>query len=360
MNPGDSLTVGAAAYSTLTIADIVDLTQSSAYGALAASVPGEDSQTTSDAVLLSTPLIPDLARLEAGTVSANVKSSLEESVAFSVVDDTDLTLFGLDVLGLGVASATATCPVVGEPSAAVVAQGLTVFGIPVTLDESNRQYQASVQLPASVQVRQDTDNDLSNDVEDLSGVALTVAITQVEVADPSGAVSIALAVHLALSGSFGSIPVASEADLVLALAACLTPLSLSNISPASGTTAGGEKVTLRGTAFSTGDVVTFGGEPATDVVVAEDGRSLTATTPAHAAGAVDVTVTTAGGLSASLPYTYVAPVVPVNPVTPASTGTTTLAATGADPVPTLGLGAGVLALGLGALLATAAVRRRRA
>ena len=65
-------------------------------------------------------------------------------------------------------------------------------------------------------------------------------------------------------------------------------------------------MTLTGTGFRSGMQVLFGGTPATGVAVNGPGTQLTAVAPAHAAGAVDVSVSTPGG-SATLPggYTYV-------------------------------------------------------
>ena len=62
-------------------------------------------------------------------------------------------------------------------------------------------------------------------------------------------------------------------------------------------------VTLVGTALSTATQVTFGGAPATDLSAAPDGTELTVTAPAHAAGFVNVVVTTVGG-SATLVNGY--------------------------------------------------------
>jgi hypothetical protein len=62
------------------------------------------------------------------------------------------------------------------------------------------------------------------------------------------------------------------------------------ISPASGTTAGGTAVTISGTGFLTGASASFGGTAAIGVTVVNS-TSITATTPAHAAGAVDILVT---------------------------------------------------------------------
>jgi hypothetical protein len=83
------------------------------------------------------------------------------------------------------------------------------------------------------------------------------------------------------------------------------PPTLTGISPASGTAAGGTAVTVTGTGFQAGVTVSLGGTPATGVTVVSS-TSITATTPAHAAGAVDVVVSNAEQQAATLPngYTY--------------------------------------------------------
>lgn len=86
------------------------------------------------------------------------------------------------------------------------------------------------------------------------------------------------------------------------------PPTLTSIDPTSGSTEGGTAVTLTGTDFVEGATVTFGGQAATDVIVASD-TSITCVTPAHAAGAVDVVVTNDDEQSDTLEgaYTYVEP-----------------------------------------------------
>jgi hypothetical protein len=83
--------------------------------------------------------------------------------------------------------------------------------------------------------------------------------------------------------------------------------TLTGISPASGTAAGGTAVTITGTGFLAGETVSLGGTPATGVTVVS-GTTITATTPAHAAGAVDVVVSNAEQHAGTLPngYTYTA------------------------------------------------------
>jgi hypothetical protein len=85
--------------------------------------------------------------------------------------------------------------------------------------------------------------------------------------------------------------------------------SISGINPNAGTTAGGTGVTITGAGFTAPATVTFGGTAATGVTVASS-TTIQATTPAHAAGAVDVVVT--GTASAVLPggYLYFVPAPP--------------------------------------------------
>jgi hypothetical protein len=86
-----------------------------------------------------------------------------------------------------------------------------------------------------------------------------------------------------------------------------TPPILTAVAPTSGPDTGGTTVTLTGSGFTGGATVTFGGTPASSVTVNSD-TSLTAVTPAHAAGAVDVTVVTSNGTATVTGgFTYVVP-----------------------------------------------------
>ncbi|HRO01235.1 MAG TPA: autotransporter domain-containing protein, partial [Nitrobacter sp.] len=84
--------------------------------------------------------------------------------------------------------------------------------------------------------------------------------------------------------------------------------SIISVTPNTGPATGGTPVTITGTNFTGATAVTFGGTAATSITVIND-STITATTPAHAAGSVAVAVTTPGG-NASLPggFTYSAPV----------------------------------------------------
>ncbi|WP_327120405.1 IPT/TIG domain-containing protein [Nocardia sp. NBC_01730] len=78
----------------------------------------------------------------------------------------------------------------------------------------------------------------------------------------------------------------------------------SALSPVSGVTAGGNTVTITGVGLSTATSVSFGANTATPTVVSDG--TLTVVVPAGAAeGSVGVSITTAGGTSNGLSYTYV-------------------------------------------------------
>jgi hypothetical protein len=76
----------------------------------------------------------------------------------------------------------------------------------------------------------------------------------------------------------------------------VTPI-VTAVSPITGTTAGGTRVTITGTGFAGATMVDFGTTGATSVAVGSS-TSITATSPQEPVGTVDVTVTTAGGTSA--------------------------------------------------------------
>jgi hypothetical protein len=114
-----------------------------------------------------------------------------------------------------------------------------------------------------------------------------------------------------------------------------TTLSITGITPASDTSAGGKTVTITGTGFSAGSQVKFGDVHAENVNVAS-GTQLTVTAPAHAPGVVDVEVATSSGTkaSSSRAFTYTdaavdaVTVTGINPAFDTSAGGTTVTITG--------------------------------
>lgn len=110
--------------------------------------------------------------------------------------------------------------------------------------------------------------------------------------------------------------------------------TVSSISPTSGTTLGGTTVTITGTNFTGTVTVTVGGVAATEVRVSGT-TSLTAITPAHAAGTVDVVVAASTGTATlTSGFAYVTPPGPtvsaVTPVSGSTAGGTALTITGAN------------------------------
>ena len=111
--------------------------------------------------------------------------------------------------------------------------------------------------------------------------------------------------------------------------------TLTGVSPASGTAAGGTAVTISGTGFQAGATVSLGGTPATGVTVMNS-TTITATTPAHAAGVVNVIVTNSdtqsGTLTQGFTYTAVSNPTPmlsgISPASGTAAGGTAVTITG--------------------------------
>ncbi|HKS25605.1 MAG TPA: IPT/TIG domain-containing protein [Thermoanaerobaculia bacterium] len=85
----------------------------------------------------------------------------------------------------------------------------------------------------------------------------------------------------------------------------ISAVTVTSIVPANGSSFGGQPVTINGTGFVSGATVTIGGNAATNVVFVNSTK-LTAKTPAHAAGTVNVTVTNpdTGNGTLTNGYTY--------------------------------------------------------
>ena len=74
-----------------------------------------------------------------------------------------------------------------------------------------------------------------------------------------------------------------------------TPV-IQSVRPRAGSTAGHNRVTISGSGFTGVTAVDFGSTPATKFIV-NSPNAITAITPGHAAGKVDVTVTVSGGVT---------------------------------------------------------------
>ena len=95
--------------------------------------------------------------------------------------------------------------------------------------------------------------------------------------------------------------------------------TITSITPTLGPQTGGTPVTIAGTNFLAGAAVSIGGVAATGVTV-QNATTITATTGARAAGAVDVVVTNPDWHSGTLTngFTYVLPAPTVTTITPAT------------------------------------------
>ncbi len=85
--------------------------------------------------------------------------------------------------------------------------------------------------------------------------------------------------------------------------------AITSVAPATGSTDGGDLVTLSGTGFVSGALVRFGGSVASDVTVASDTSITCRTPPKVTAGAVDLVVTNPDGQTAILAggFSYATP-----------------------------------------------------
>ena len=143
-----------------------------------------------------------------------------------------------------------------------------------------------------------------------AGTALTaVSATQLKITSPAKAAG-AVDVQVTTPGGTSAAATAAKTTYVAPPPAPV----VTAISPASGTTAGGTVVTVTGSNFTGATKVAFGGTAGTALTVVS-ATQLKITSPAKAAGAVDVQVTTPGGTSAAVTadkYTYVAPCAPIH------------------------------------------------
>ncbi len=120
--------------------------------------------------------------------------------------------------------------------------------------------------------------------------------------------------------------------------------TVSGATPTSGINSGATAITITGTNFLSGATVKVGGVSATNVVFVGT-TSLTAMTPAHAAGLVDVAVTNPDSQVATKTgaYTYVIPAPTISAVSPTLgpiTGGTTITITGTNFAATTGVTVG--------------------
>jgi hypothetical protein len=124
-----------------------------------------------------------------------------------------------------------------------------------------------------------------------------------------------------------------ESDIAFRVVDTPATVFVSQIAPPNGPTAGGTATTITGFNFAASCSVTFGSTPAASVSYLNS-TSLSATTPPHGAGTVDVVVTCGSDVyTLTNGFTYVATAPHISSVLPSSgsfTGGTTVSVTGND------------------------------
>jgi hypothetical protein len=230
-----------------------------------------------------------------------------ESSAFSRVTGAGFSILGVPVVATGEAQASVTCPVAGPNTADTVLTGFVLFGQPTTLEPN-------VPITRSTGVT----------VPGLTGAQLTATVRRVETTSATGAFALALETTLTLTGTAPTGAVSVPLGTVqIARATCTRPtappVTAAGITPNSGPASGGQTVTITGSGFVPGfTTVTFDGVRATGVTVSPDGTSLTAVTPPGQPGPASVVVSSVGGSSAPLTYTYLGNGPTITGVTPSS------------------------------------------
>ncbi len=87
---------------------------------------------------------------------------------------------------------------------------------------------------------------------------------------------------------------------------------ITSLSQSSGSTTGGTTVKITGADLGGATSVNFGSTPATSFTSAPNGKTITAVSPAHAAGTVAIAITTPAGTTTASPagqFTYEGPAV---------------------------------------------------
>ncbi|MGW4461293.1 IPT/TIG domain-containing protein [Micromonospora sp. NPDC004704] len=291
--PGDASATGLVVALDADVLGVPVITADATIGSVTAPPGGGTDSDTALAISLP----GAVGAAATGTVTVTATRDPGISSATSTVNNLSLSILGASVITAGEISAAVTCPAVGTQTADTTLNGLTLFGAPVNL------------LPNTPGV----DGSLAVVVPGVIGAALNVTLTSVETVAAGGATATAVIAAVTLTGTVLGLPINIDVgDVTVASATCERALAApaptaASIVPNSGPQSGGQQVTITGANFIPGDTtVNFDGVPATNVVVAPGGTSLTATTPAGEVGPASVVVSTSSGDSDSLAYTYLA------------------------------------------------------
>jgi hypothetical protein len=300
-------------------------------------------------------------------VSTTATRTTSGTAAQSKVDHATVSGFGTSLLTASDISSSVSCPADGTPSAQTSANNVSAGGTPI-----NAATGGSASIPVNVL--------------GLGGASVIAAVNSPQSTSASGASATGLRVSFTLQATVPVIGTSLSVPLgtfTLAHSECVSPTggttdstigpttgpttgtsggpttgpnpsdsatggpsgstststqpadvpNIVVIVPDQGPTAGGQQVTINGSRFVPGAIVTFGGAPATSVTVSPTGTAISAVTPAGTAGPADVVVTQpAGDARLVNGYTYVPPGAPiidlVNPSSGPTSGGQTVTITG--------------------------------
>ena len=137
-------------------------------------------------------------------------------------------------------------------------------------------------------------------VEIASGAFLSESATEIEVEAPAGTAGETVVVVVCTTGGCSSSTPAPANEYSYDF----EPPTVTNVAPDEGPTSGGQVVTISGEHLTGAEKVEFDTDEAT--ILSDTATEIEVETPSHAAGTVDVTVTTPGGAdTATGAYTYV-------------------------------------------------------
>ncbi|MET3967203.1 capsular polysaccharide biosynthesis protein [Bradyrhizobium sp. S3.9.1] len=255
------------------------------------------------------------------TGAAGVKFGANNAASYTVNSNTQITATA--PAGAGTVDVTVTT--VGGTSATTASDQFTYVGAPTVTSISPTSGPGSGGTTVTI-----TGTNFTGATAVVFGAAAATGVTvnsatQITATSPAGTSTIDIRVTTA-----GGTSATSAADQFTYIAAP----TVTSISPTAGPAAGGTSVTITGTNFTGVTAVTFGGTAAAGFTF-NSATSITATSPAGAAGAVDVRVTTPGGTSATSAadqFTYAAPptVTSISPTSGPQTGGTTVVITGTN------------------------------
>ncbi|AVT28376.1 hypothetical protein C6361_01420 [Plantactinospora sp. BC1] len=264
------------------------------------------------------------------TAQGTAGSLLAVRQAGSSSADADVPVLALDVLGSRTLDAVdvgvlANCPYVGAQTATTRFRQIRLFATVVDPAVNGPSVDASAPVT----------------VPGLLDATLHAALSSTETTTGAGA-SVAILATFTLTGTAAGSPVTIPVGTVIvARASCERPgmppaPTVTGLSPSSGPQSGGQYVTVTGSNFIYQQTsVTVDGVPVEAVDVGPDESSLTFVTPAHPIGTASVVVTTPGGSTPPVTYSYLpdgsdATVTGLTPDTGPSFGGTTVTITGTN------------------------------